>query len=102
MRDDASVADKYGEALFNEDYDTIYGSNNILPFLRTHFKSCPAEMAPENCRPFYMPCKSELACAVSCRVNEFACGKCSETNSFRKVCQCCETDKMSRSMIPSI
>lgn len=105
LRDDASVPDKYTESLYSEEYDTnfaLYGSSSILPFLRTHFKACPMDFPAENCRPFYMPCKSELACAVSCRVNEFACGKCSETNSFRKVCQCCISDKMSQSMIQGI
>lgn len=74
-----------------EEFVANYGSSSLLPFLQGHFKPCsPGSVTAADCRPFYMPCKSELACAVSCRVNDYSCGKCSETNSYRKVCQCCD------------
>lgn len=110
MRDDPGASSDYE---LYEEFASNYGySNNLLPFLQSHFKPCPSSdssstssssgsfsdlISVSNCRPFYMPCKSELACAISCRVNDYSCGKCSETNSFRKVCQCCDTSEKSGS-----
>jgi len=107
MRDDPGVSSDYE---LYEEFAGNYGNTNyLLPFLQAHFKPCPAAsdstpssgksfsdlISVSNCRPFYMPCKSELACAISCKVNDYSCGKCSETNSFRKVCQCCDTTEKS-------
>lgn len=106
MRDDPGSANDYE---LYEEFASNYGYsiNSLLPFLQAHFKPCPTSdsgsssfsdlLALGNCRPFYMPCKSELACAISCRVNDYSCGKCSETNSFRKVCQCCDSKEKSAS-----
>lgn len=99
MRDDPGT----GDYELYEEFAANYGyANTLLPFLQSHFKPCSSSPDSSddvgNCRPFYMPCKSELACAISCRVNDYSCGKCSETNSFRKVCQCCDSDKSSTSI----
>lgn len=75
-----------------DDYELAesYGFGSLVPFLHSHFKTCPLDTPKTDCRPFYMPCKSDLACGISCRVNDYSCGSCSDTNSFRKVCQCCD------------
>src|ERR1700738_890521 len=73
MRDDAGV----GDYELYEEFAANYGyANTLLPFLQSHFKPCSSSSDSSdsldnvgNCRPFYMPCKSELACAISCRVN---------------------------------
>ena len=75
-----------------DDYELAesYGFGSLVPFLHSHFKTCPSDTPKTDCRPFYMPCKSDLACGISCKVNDYSCGSCSDTNSFRKVCQCCD------------
>lgn len=75
-----------------DDYELAesYGFGSLVPFLHSHFKTCPIDTPKTDCRPFYMPCKSDMACGISCRVNDYSCGSCSDTNSFRKVCQCCD------------
>lgn len=73
-----------------EELAESFGYNSLVSFLDTRLKTCPVEISKTDCRPFYMPCKSELACSISCRVNDYHCGSCSDTNSFRKVCQCCD------------
>ncbi|KAI1292277.1 hypothetical protein HDE_07521 [Halotydeus destructor] len=73
----------------------------LIPLLKNHVNVCKkdADMGKPGsgeCRPFYMPCKNDISCAISCGVNDFGCGKCSDTNSFRKFCQCC------KQLIPAI
>lgn len=86
----------------NKDYEVFddfksnfgYGSS-ILPLFQSNVKPCPKgveQNLSNQCRPMYMPCKSDLSCGVSCQVNDYHCGKCSDTNSFRKLCQCCITN----------
>lgn len=89
-RDDPDEVDPVNDYEMYEELAGSYSYSSLLPFLRQHFKTCPSDTPKVDCRPFYMPCKSELACAISCRVNDYSCGSCSDTNSFRKVCQCCD------------
>lgn len=89
-KDNPDEVDPVNDYEMYEELAGSYGYSAILPFLRQHFKTCPSDTPKVDCRPFYMPCKSELACAISCRVNDYSCGSCSDTNSFRKVCQCCD------------
>lgn len=76
-----------------ENYANNFGMAHsmLMPFLATHAPICKREdkLTSDNCRPLYLPCKDHSSCAISCGVNDFACGRCSDTNSVRTFCQCC-------------
>lgn len=97
---DRGMGNGNGQGAINKEYEMFddfsanfgYGGS-LLPLFQGSVKPCPKVMggieASGQCRAMYMPCKSDLSCAVSCQVNDYHCGKCSDTNSFRKLCQCC-------------